>query len=277
MTVLLLGATGFLGGHLGERLSRTMATCAPRPRSGVAPPLGALSWLDSRVDAMDAESIHHALDESGAGVIVNAIGQTSGGPADLTVINGDFPHRLASLASARGVRVVQISTDGVFSGARGDYRETDVPDPHDAYGQSKLAGELPAPELTLRTSFFGRNPRGRGVIEWLLAQRGPTVDGYTDYRFTGVSVTVLAGLIADAIARGLEGLYHVGGEPMSKCELLAAAVDHFGLALSVVPVARGRVDRTLDSSRFFTALGRSRPTVADSIETLPLCSTLSPN
>jgi dTDP-4-dehydrorhamnose reductase len=277
MSVLLFGATGFLGSHLGGRLARTMDVCAPRPRSGATPSLGGLTWLDTPADVADAASIRRAFDESGAGLVVNAIVLKSGSADELDAVNRDFPLRLASIAAARGARVVHISTDGVFSGGRGNYRETDVPDPDDAYCRSKLAGELAAPDLTLRTSFFGRTSRGQGLFEWLMAQRGPTVDGYTDYRFSGLAAPLLADLVANAIERQLEGVYHVGGDPMSKCDLLTAAVQHFALPLSVVPVTRGRVDRTLDSSRFFAALGRPRPTLAESFASLPACVNSSCN
>lgn len=272
MTVLLLGATGFLGRYLADRLSQTMTVCAPRPRSGKPLEGRSVEWLSGGLDAADTRTIDCVLDEARADVVVNAIGLGAGPGTDaqLNAINAEFPHRLAASAAARRARVVHISTDAVFSGARGAYRETDAPDPPDAYGRSKLAGELPAPHLTIRTSFFGRNPRGRGLIEWLVAHPGPLVEGHTDYRFTGVSAALLADLIADAMAPGreLEGVFHIGGDAMSKYELLTAAAERLDLDVTVVPVTHGRVDRTLDASRFFEAIGRRPPTLADSLAML---------
>lgn len=279
MKVLLLGASGLLGGYLAERLPRSFATCAPRPRKGAPTGGRALRWLSTPFDATDDDSVDGVLDEARADVIVNAVGVTGGAMPDSTLldsVNARFPHRLASRAAARGTRTIHISTDGVFSGARGGYDETDHPDPADAYGRSKLAGEIGAPHLTIRTSFFGRTVRRTGVIEWLLAQRGP-VDGFTNYRFTGIAVPILADLIAAAIARpALEGVYHVGGEPMSKYDLLRAVADRLRLDVQVAPVSRGpAIDRTLDTTRFFAAIGGPRPTLADSVATLDACSTCS--
>jgi dTDP-4-dehydrorhamnose reductase len=185
-----------------------------------------------------------------------------------------LPRVLAALAEARGARVVHVSTDGVFSGARGQYVETDVPDPVDAYGRSKLAGELATPHLTLRTSFFGRNRRGAGLIEWLLRQRG-RVPGYVDYRFSGIAAAILADLIARAIEMTLAGVYHVGGDPATKYELLRAAAARLQLDVEVVPATHGAVDRTLDSRAFFDAIGGRRPALADSLEALSPCGELS--
>jgi dTDP-4-dehydrorhamnose reductase len=279
MTVLLLGATGFLGGYLAERLSRTMTVRAPRPRAGSAPPGLVPAWLSCRLDAADPRTLDRVLDEARADVVVNAVGlgEDAGGP-QLAAVNGAFPHKLAASAAARRARVVHISTDGVFSGARGGYRETDVPDPDDTYGRSKLAGELGPPHLTIRASFFGLNPRGRGLIEWLVAQPGPDVEGFTDYRFTGVSVALLADLVADAVAADgrLEGVYHVGGDPISKYDLLKATAARLALDVNIVPVMRRRVDRTLDASRFFEAIARRRPTLADSLALLGPCGPFRP-
>src|SRR5688572_23532955 len=143
--VLLLGASGLLGAHLAARLPASCATVAPRPRHGEPDRRSAIGWLTTHLDATDDRSLEATLDEAAADVVVNAIGLRAGDRSSLDSINARFPHRLASLVGARGGRVIHISTDGVFSGARGDYSETDSPDPGDDYGRSKLAGELPAP------------------------------------------------------------------------------------------------------------------------------------
>ena len=183
------------------------------------------------------------------------------------------------MIDARRRHLVHISTDGVFSGARGGYTEADSPDPNDDYGRTKLAGEPTAPHLTIRTSFFGRSPRGGGLVEWLLTKRGATIEGYVDYCFTGVAASVLADLVATAIAAPspLEGVFHVGGEPMSKFELLKAIGEHLDLDVTVVPVRRGPIDRTLNTNRFFAAIGARRPTLPDSLAALGPCGALSHN
>jgi len=257
--VLLLGATGFLGSHLLDRLPASFEVVTPA----------------ARFDAARPDSLAPLLDLARADVIVNAVGAKP--PAAETLmdaVNGAFPHALASLAAVRGARVVHISTDGVFSGRRGHYREDDAPDPADAYGRSKVAGEIAAPHLTLRTTFFGRNPRGTGLIDWLASARG-AVDGFADYRFSGVAAPLLADLVAVAIARRLDGIYHVGGEAVSKADLLEAAAARLALDVKVNRTMPGAVDRTLDSSRFFAATGRTQPTVADSINALVTCRVLS--
>lgn len=274
--VLLLGASGLLGGHLLDRLSRSYSTLAVAGPSGLGGADQRVEWLPMRLDAADPHAIGSLLDASRADVVVNATGASpQSAQATLTQVNARFPRALGEAAAERGARVVHMSTDGVFSGARGNYAEDDVPDPADAYGRSKLDGELAAPHLTIRASFFGRSPRGSGLVEWLIAQRGRTVDGFADYRFSGMAAPLLADLFVSAIERALTGVYHVGGDPVTKYDLLCAVSQRLGLDITVRPASRRAIDRTLHSRMFFDAIGRPQPTVVDSIDALTSCGVLS--
>jgi dTDP-4-dehydrorhamnose reductase len=283
--VLLLGASGLLGSHLCVRLPRSFDTMAcTRTARPIDEGARQLEWLPVPVDATRLATVRHAVEQARPDVVVNAIGitpeaaETAGDRTVLDAVNGAFPHQLAAIAEDRGARVVHISSDGVFSGARGVYREDDDADPGDAYGRSKLAGELPAPHLTLRTSFFGRSRRGSGLIEWLIRQQGRAIEGFGDYLFTPVSASVLSDLIASAVVRtpALEGVYHVGGEATTKYDLLAAAVAQLRLDVRLTRVEHGHVDRRLDSSRFFEAVGDSCPVLSDMIATLGTCLASTP-
>ena len=72
-------------------------------------------------------------------------------------------------------RLVHVSTDCVFTGTRGNYREADIPDAGDLYGRSKLLGEVDeAHATTLRTSIIGEELAGpHGLVGWFLSQKGP--------------------------------------------------------------------------------------------------------
>jgi dTDP-4-dehydrorhamnose reductase len=101
-------------------------------------------------------------------------------------INALLPHRLAVLCKATGSRLVQMSTDCVFSGKKGNYIETDESDAQDLYGKTKYLGELHENHcLTLRTSIIGLElSRRKSLVEWFLAQRG-TIKGYKKAIFSG--------------------------------------------------------------------------------------------
>jgi dTDP-4-dehydrorhamnose reductase len=152
----------------------------------------------------------------------------------------------------------------VFAGTRGAYTEDDLTDPTDLYGETKALGEVVAPgALTLRTSFIGRELRGRlGLLEWFLAQRGGTARGFTRACFSGLTTNAFAELLADLSTGDLavpDGLWHVSSEPISKHDLLVLARDALAIDVEIVPDDQLALDRTLDSSRFRTQTGWAPP------------------
>jgi dTDP-4-dehydrorhamnose reductase len=255
---------------LGHRL---WAHCAQRfdavatVREPEVPPAAA-GVLDPQrtitgVSVGDFDSVAAAIERANPDVIVNCIGVVKQRPeaadaVELMRANALFPHQLA----AAGPRLIHISTDCVFSGARGDYRESDRTDPVDLYGRSKLAGEPTADGvLTLRTSMLGRElERHSGLLEWFLAA-GDRVSGYSNAIFSGPTAPVLCRLIGDLIERGgeLDGIWHVGAEPISKLDLLELVRDRFGLDTRIEPDPSLRVDRSLDASRLREGFGWNPP------------------
>jgi dTDP-4-dehydrorhamnose reductase len=174
-----------------------------------------------------------------------------------------FPHRLALICGLAGARLIHISTDCVFDGVRGGYRETDPPSPVDLYGHSKWLGELTDyPScLTLRTSIIGHELKGKyGLVEWMLSRQSP-VSGYTNAFFSGVPTVELARIIKDYVLPNpvLSGLYHVSAEPISKFELLRLVNDRYQMGNTVVPFDDVHIDRTLISDRFREATGYRPP------------------
>jgi dTDP-4-dehydrorhamnose reductase len=219
------------------------------------------------VRAEDPRSVARALHATGAEAAVNCVGvvkQIVDDPAATIRVNSVFPHELAAACRERGVRLVHLSTDCVFSGARGGYVESDRPDPVDLYGRSKLLGEPATPGVvTIRTSMIGRElATSHGLLEWFLAQRGGAVRGFTRAVFSGPTTPVLSRAIADVLERHreLEGLWHLGAAPIAKHDLLVRLRDAFGLDVEIEPDDAVVIDRSLDSSRFREATGWTAPT-----------------
>ncbi len=108
-------------------------------------------------------------------------------------INALLPHRLALLCKAIGARLIHMSTDCVFSGRTGNYREQDPPDAEDLYGKTKFLGELhDAHCVTLRTSIIGLElSRKTGLVEWFLAQKG-SIKGFRRAIYSGFTTAEMA-------------------------------------------------------------------------------------
>lgn len=269
MRVLVVGGSGMLGHKVCETLRDRFETWATvRSRSALPPSLldkGAV-LADVRADAFD--SVVGAVEACRPAVIVNCVGvvkqlKAASDPIPSIAINALFPHRLAALAHAAGARLIHISTDCVFAGTRGRYTEADVADATDLYGRTKWLGEVTGPGcLTLRTSIIGRELSGAtGLTEWFLSNRGRSVKGYTQARFSGLTTIALSAVIAEVISRhrDLEGLYHVASDPISKYDLLHRLNAAFGAGAAIEPSDDVRIDRSLDGSRFRAATGLSIP------------------
>jgi dTDP-4-dehydrorhamnose reductase len=177
-------------------------------------------------------------------------------------INSLLPHRLARLCKSAGARLIQISTDCVFLGARGMYREADIADAQDLYGRSKLLGEVDEPHaMTLRTSLIGRElASARSLVGWFLAQEG-SVKGYERAIFSGMPTVELARVMRDFIIPhpDLHGVYHIAARPISKYELLKLVAAVYGKQIRIIPDRDLVIDRSLSGERFHGATGYVAP------------------
>lgn len=271
--VLVLGASGMLGHALMHELSDSLPDTTVRGtvRSSDALPdtfrtrFG--SQLVEGVDVLTRESVSSVIADLSPDVVVNAVGVIKQAPGvDDTVltarINGLLPHLLAEDCAAAGARLVQISTDCVFSGRAGGYTEDDLPDPVDFYGRSKLLGEVADPHLTLRTSIIGPELRhGGSLLEWFLSQDGNDINGYTKAIYSGLPTVELARVIASVVLPRpeLSGLWHVASDPISKFDLLELIAAEYGWQGRIAPQDDFVCDRSMSSARLREATGYTAP------------------
>jgi dTDP-4-dehydrorhamnose reductase len=167
-----------------------------------------------------------------------------------------LPKKLALLCRIAGARLVHVSSDGVFSGARGRYSEDDIPDAKDIYGIAKLLGETGEPNaLTLRTSMIGPElTPGSGLLDWFLAQEG-SCRCYTRAIFSGLPTVEIGRLIRDFVVPRpeLHGVYHVAAAPISKYDLLKLVASEYGRTVEIIADDSKAIDRSLNAERFNAA------------------------
>jgi dTDP-4-dehydrorhamnose reductase len=276
--VLVLGGNGMLGHRLCRVLSGRMelwATFREMPANYEFLP------AEKRVGHVSMEDlgrVKEVLDTTKPDAVVNAAGivkqrdEAKQAVPSIT-INALFPHQLANLCIERGIRVIHISTDCVFSGFRGNYTELDNPDPVDLYGRSKLLGELNRPgTLTLRTSIIGWQLNSfSGLLSWFALQRGKHIKGYRKAIYSGLATTILSQLIGDILLTrpDLSGLYQVASNPISKYELLVQLRDLLGWKdLIIDPDENFFCDRSLSGARFSSVTGWHSPNWTTMLEGL---------
>jgi dTDP-4-dehydrorhamnose reductase len=270
MRILVLGGDGMLGHRLyldlAERhevrvtLHRSLAHYASLGLYRTA------ATYDG-VDVRDTARVGTIVDEFRPDAVINATGivkqrDAASQSIPSIEINALFPHRLCEICRHEGSRLLHISTDCVFSGQRGNYSESDVPDATDLYGLSKRLGEVAeAPAITLRTSIIGRElSRRTGLLEWFLAQKSP-VKGYRNAIFSGFTTIEMSRIVERVLQHPvmLNGVYHVSSTAINKHDLLCLIRDKLRLSVDIIADDTFKCDRSLDSTRFRQSFGYSPP------------------
>lgn len=280
MKILVIGVAGMLGNAVFRVLSERSDFAV----TGTARRESARAYFDEHlrrnivcgVDANDQDSLARVFGEVRPDLVVNCVGLVkqladADDPLQAIPINSLLPHRIAALCKIAGARLVQISTDCVFAGDKGGYRESDIPDATDLYGRSKLLGEVAYPHtITLRTSIIGHELAGnRSLVNWFLSQEG-RVKGYTRAVFSGQPTVVLSKIIRDLVIPrpDLSGLYHVAAAPIAKFDLLQLVAKVYGKTIEIVPDDSLAIDRSLNADRFAEATGYVAPDWQDMIESM---------
>lgn len=280
MRVLVFGASGMIGSAMVRVLSekkdwQVFGTLRSEDAKRFFSPAIAGS-LSAGVDVDKHDALVRVFAQIRPDVVVNCIGLTkhhkeADDPLLAIPVNALLPHRMAELCAIGGARLVHVSTDCVFSGAKGGYTEDDPADAKDVYGKAKFLGEVSYPHaITLRTSTIGHELQSRyGLLEWFLSQQGQC-KGFGRAIFSGLPNTVFAQVVRDIVIPrpALSGLYHVGASPIGKYDLLRLIADVYGKSIDIALDEQFVIDRSLNSGRFNQATGYVAPAWPELIQSM---------
>ncbi len=279
MRILILGVTGMIGHTMFRVLSKnknfnvfgTARTISGIERFFTDDELGKIR---RHVDSDNFDTVARAIAALHPDVMINCIGTIKQLPMasdPLTAItnNAQLPHRLSMLARIGNSRLIQFSTDCVFSGQKGEYVENDHADATDLYGQTKYLGEVCYPHcITLRTSFIGHElTSSAGLVEWFLRQ-GAEAKGFTRAYYTGLPTCEIANVVEKFVIpnRELNGLFHLSGDKISKYDLLNLIRDQYKKKIKIEPFSDVFIDRSLNSDKFRSATGYTPPSWSDLVK-----------
>jgi len=265
--ILILGISGMLGSCLFKYLSQeikyiTYGTLRDKEGMNHFSTLCAPN-IYHNVNIENADSLLDVMFKIRPNIVINCIGvikqlPEAANPLISLPINSIFPHQLAKYCQMFDSRLIHVSTDCVFSGLKGNYKEFDKPDALDLYGLSKLLGEVDYPNtITIRTSIIGHELMGsRSLVDWFLSQRNE-VFGYRKAIFSGLPTVEIAKILSNFIIPNekLCGLYHLSSDPISKFDLLNLIAERYSNKISIVPDDTLIIDRSLNSDKFRNATG----------------------
>lgn len=228
MKVLILGCNGMAGHMVAMYFSEHAHDVTGFARSKS-------KYLNTIVgDARNVELLGQVIMEGNYDAVINCIGVLNKAAEyekeNAVFLNALLPHLLVGLTKDSKTKVVQISTDCVFSGKRGNYTENDLRDGTTFYDRTKALGELEDNKnITLRNSIVGpdMNSEGIGLLNWFLHQKGE-VKGFRKVIWTGLTTLQMAKVIEEVIKQDVCGVIHaVPKVTISKYDLLRLFNQYF--------------------------------------------------
>lgn len=196
-------------------------------------------------------------------------------------LNVEMTQNIVRYAENVKAHLIYISTDCIYDGIKGNFKEEDV-NPINYYGETKLLGEKEALKyqntFVARTNFFGINIRKKlSLAEWVLEslKKNTRINGFCDVFFSAMYVFLLSDIIEKVFSKRIKGIYNVGSsDHMSKYDFSVSLAEQFGLDRSLInktsiddtvfSAKRGK-NMSLDTGKIEKSLGMRMPLMKDSI------------
>ena len=255
MRVLLIGASGQLGVEIDKLLSKKHQVIKLYNSSEI--PDG------YKMDITGFTHLEDFIIKTRPEVIINTAAMTDVDKCETErekayKINAEAVRHMVRASRVIDAYFIHISTDYIFDGIKGNYKEEDLPNPINYYGLTKLLGETFAlsydDSLVIRTSGVFRH-KGFPVYVYKTLKEGKTIFAYKGY-YSPISARKLASAIEELLTLRKTGLLNVASERISRYELALKIKEKFNLSGEVREVdevkgwvAKRPFDSSLDSSR----------------------------
>ncbi len=281
--ILITGVSGLLGSNLAYAFASDYDVIGLYKNFSLK-----LKGIKSEsVDILHASSLVKVMASFKPDVVVHCaalanIDECERNPVLAKQLNVEGTANVLQALEGSDVKLIHISTDAVFDGLKGRYKEGDATNPANQYGITKLEAEQIVSKyknlLIVRTAFWGWNAQPKLCFAEFVIQelsQGKKIQGFTDIFTTFLYTFVLARLIDTAIRKDLKGVYHFASSTaFSKYAFACQIAERLNLDKTLIePVSieaatlvhRGR-DLTLCADQLARDLGQKVPSLEESIE-----------
>ena len=171
-------------------------------------------------------------------------------------INAEGALNVAKICKENKTKMIFVSTDSVFDGEKGNYTETDKPNPLNIYAESKLKGEKYVHQtlkehVIVRTNFYGLDKNNLYFFNWILKniKNKKKITGFDDIIFSPLDTTTVSKMLVELLEKKYSGLIHLSsGVPISKYDFICQVVKK--LDYSINNITQGKLsDITLEAKR----------------------------
>jgi dTDP-4-dehydrorhamnose reductase len=251
MRVMVTGASGLLGSYLFRHFKKSSEAIQGTHFNNPTPGTTQIDLLKfSEVDALLKELrpeliLHCAAEDKPDECELN--------PERTREINLEATRHLLHRSKETNAKFVFYSTDYVFDGRIGPYRESDAPAPVNEYGRQKLSAEQLIKDaygnyIIMRLALiYGVDPHHRGYLVRFVRNltNGVTVETPIDLLGTPVYARQIADVTGALVDKDARGLFHVGGrEFISRYDFCNKVTDVFHLDRRYLkPIHMRQMDR----------------------------------
>lgn len=247
--ILIFGANGMLGRYLYTYLKKnTLYDVIPITKNEFN--------ITTNIDSLENFLISKKIDDKTC--IINCVGlipQRVGNNKTISIneyflINSVFPQLLCKYSNKYLSKMVQPTTDCVFSGSKGNYTESDYHDEKNVYGISKSLGENLNCTI-IRTSIIGEELTNKySFLEWVKNSKD-IIYGYNNHLWNGITCLEYAKIIKIIIQNDLfwSGVRHIYSPDIkSKYDLCCIIKKVYDVPIDIIKKEEGKlIDKTLKS------------------------------
>lgn len=250
MRILVTGANGFLGYYLSKQLlERDHEVIATGRGECCLPFTGHKLFHYESMDFTDPFAVHDVFDQYKPEVVVHAgamskVDECEQNQWEAYVTNVEGTVTMLLNAEEHKCFFVFVSTDFIFDGVNGMYKEDDIPGPVNFYGKTKLEAEESVKEyeydwaIARTILVYGKPITGKSNILTVVKEKlekGEEYNVVNDQLRTPTFVEDLAAGIISIIEKKAKGIYHLSGEDvLTPYEMACKVADHFGLNRSLI-------------------------------------------
>lgn len=249
--VVITGVNGLLGQYLVRDMAKAgFGVFATSRGTCRLPAYDAVNYTYQPVDIRDKEAIRQYLSDVNPGIIIHAAAMAQPDACELNKdecrdINVNATAYIAEMAEKLGARLIYVSTDFVFNGDNGPYKEDDLPEPVNYYGKTKLEAEKIVQACTTNWAIartilvYGNILSGTrsNMVTWVKdnLEKGNTIKVVNDQVRTPTYVEDLSAGIVLIARQNATGIFHISGkEVFTPYEMAVQVADYFGLDKSLM-------------------------------------------